>query len=699
MKFVSISYKNYRCFQDVKIDFKTTDKQNIALIIAPNGGGKTEMLFSFWWVLYGFDFKTLKEKKDAPFSLNLAKYNRLMRAPEGSEEECSVTLRFIEKNIGYIIKKVETFTKKGNSITSKVKTVLAYKDSKGNTSTPIIDQDAITRLLTKIIPVRILHGIIFDGERMKQLSTVDDDAKEAIQGIIKDITNEELFEKCKTELADLKRENTREEKKILASQKNTSLTNLIADIESAEEAIKFAKKELEAKEKEKTIINGKLKEINVELKKDETARELEIARDKLKEKLAYANKVFDNYVQSFADDLYEAYLLISENLFVNVDSSLKKIEIPDDLTTTAVRSILSKPKCICGHDIGDEEREKLVKLIDDLPPDNIASTILEMTRQAKNSAADVKRRLMGSFKKIQETKKEIENLKVDLNTISSQLTGEGYSKKAAELGDKRAHLEANLIDAERTIKRDNETIENNLKEIDALKKQKESTSKSSELLKYYNAKDTLIRKFESALEEIDKINEFNALTNINNKLHTAYMEISEDFERGRRIRIVQYDTKNKYRLVSYYTKNFEELLLSSADLKEALALQSKTSDEIREELILKICEPNSTGQSKINTLAFAKAILDYSNEERDEDSVEINKEYPFLIDSPFTELSGGNLEQSSFYIHTFSKQIILFVSKDSYEDVKKNVEKYVSSVTRIEKNESESYSYVVGEGK
>ncbi|MDE6407972.1 MAG: AAA family ATPase, partial [Anaeroplasmataceae bacterium] len=64
MKFLRIKYKNYRCFIDAELSFKTDEKKNIALIVAPNGGGKTEMLFSFWWVLYNFNFKDLKGKED-----------------------------------------------------------------------------------------------------------------------------------------------------------------------------------------------------------------------------------------------------------------------------------------------------------------------------------------------------------------------------------------------------------------------------------------------------------------------------------------------------------------------------------------------------------------------------------------------------------------------------------------------------------
>ena len=696
MKFLSIHYKNYRCFLDLKVSFNTKSDKNISIILAPNGGGKTEMLFSFWWVLYGFDFRTLKEKKDAPYSLNLAKYNNLLRKPEGYSENAEVILNFADGDKVYQLMRREIFTKKGNGIVTKLQQALRYKDAKGQTSPFIVDPDQIYRILTRIIPKRILHGIIFDGERMKQLSTVDDDAKEAIQGIIKDITNEELFERCRTELADIKRDNNKEEKKISAANlgKSSSLEAIISDIESAEQAIKFAQVDYEAKANAKGKIDTRLMEIAVELKKDETARELEIKRDKLRDKLAFANKQYDGLIQSFNDDLYDAYLLISNNLFDNVENSLQKKDIPEELTVPAVRNILKRDKCICGHDLGEKERALLEELIKSLPPDNVSSTLLEMTRQAKNGGIDVRRKLQRSYKSIEEIQKEIKGIKDELSTISSQLVGEGFSKKAKELENESLDLRAKLIDINRTLSNDQNVIDTKKREIESLKKQKDSFSKNNAALDYLNKKDTLIRKFEDALEEIDRVNGHNALMNINEKLEKAYREISEDYERGRRIYIVQFNQKSKYRLVSYYANNYSELLMADQELIDAFKLQGRTADEIKEELILKICEPNSTGQSKINTLAFAKAILDYSNEERGEDSVEITKDYPFLIDSPFTELSDGNLEQSSTFIYTFAKQIILFISNDSYVDVKDKLDKHVNSMVTIKKHPTLPYSFI-----
>ena len=126
----------------------------------------------------------------------------------------------------------------------------------------------------------------------------------------------------------------------------------------------------------------------------------------------------------------------------------------------------------------------------------------------------------------------------------------------------------------------------------------------------------------------------------------------------------------------------------------AFIMQGLSENEIKEKVILKVLESNSTGQSKINTLAFAKAILDYSNEERDEESTEITKIYPFMIDSPFTELSDGNLYKSAENIHLFSSQIILMISNDSLDGVKELLLPYVNNIKVLEKQDNESYSFV-----
>ncbi|MEI3526616.1 MAG: hypothetical protein V8R15_00685 [Bacilli bacterium] len=203
----------------------------------------------------------------------------------------------------------------------------------------------------------------------------------------------------------------------------------------------------------------------------------------------------------------------------------------------------------------------------------------------------------------------------------------------------------------------------------------------------------------NCIEVIEEIKEYNkklALANINSKIDSAYKLISEDYSRGKRLYIVQFDNENKYRLVSYYIKNYESKKVqfeSDGTIKYYKSI-NLTDEEIKEKIILNVLESNSTGQGKVNTLAFAKAILDYSNESRDSDSIEITKEYPFLIDSPFTELSGNNKLLPAQNIHTFTNQIILMISDDSLRDVRNELMPFVGNCVKLSKLKDLSCSVV-----
>ena len=203
MKILSIQYNNYRCFRDMRLSFDTSREKNIALIVAPNGGGKTEMLFSFWWVLYGFDFASLKGKESTPYSLNSGLYHELAISKVERSETCWVELKFDHEGVVYTIKRDEKFVKAKNGITSSQTVELSHVESNGEDSIPLTDPEAVDRRLSQIIPKKILSGIIFDGERMKQLSSEDDNSKNAVEGVIRHITNEELFELCKGQLSNI----------------------------------------------------------------------------------------------------------------------------------------------------------------------------------------------------------------------------------------------------------------------------------------------------------------------------------------------------------------------------------------------------------------------------------------------------------------------------------------------------------------
>ncbi len=68
MRFRKIKFNNYRCFLNGELEFAETGDKNINLILGNNGAGKTEVLFAFWWLLYGFNFRQLKNKEATPYT-------------------------------------------------------------------------------------------------------------------------------------------------------------------------------------------------------------------------------------------------------------------------------------------------------------------------------------------------------------------------------------------------------------------------------------------------------------------------------------------------------------------------------------------------------------------------------------------------------------------------------------------------------
>ncbi len=695
MKFIRIKYSNYRCFKDVEVFFNTDADKNISLVIAPNGGGKTEMLFSFWWVLYGFDFEDLKGKDATPYSLNSRLYLEVKNGIK-DKASCFVELEFESEGVLYTMKRSEVFSLHRNGAMKSEQFVEFYNvNPNGTSSTPIRDKDQVKTQLTRIIPVSILHGIIFDGERMKQLASRDENSKKAIEGIIRQITNEELFNLCIGELTELSKTIGRQKSQLAKNAKNTTLGQIEDEIAKLKEQLRTDEIKLQSNKDRLQAVKDELENVSRELRQHRESREFENRRTQLKKDLETRNRELLSAIEDFYKSLSEGYILICDKLFSDVKYSLEQYDIPVGLTVEAVRSILLRPTCICGHQIGPDEIDRMNKLIQTLPPDNINSTIHEMVRQAKLSQDKDKQILDKSYDRLDEIEDQIRDLKKEIALISTQIS-ENAPQLIKELENKYNKLIVEQADLEREIERLKNSNTENSNTIAQLEKSKASTTTMTEAYNLLERKDQFIQKCLRAFKEIDEYNKVLSLKSINEKIDTAYSSLSEDYSRGRRVCIGQFSADLKYRILSYYLSDYESAYATLEENGTLAALRTKgvSEDEIREYVISQAKTSSSTGQSKINTLAFAKAILDYSNEERDDDSTEISRDYPFLIDSPFTELANDNLEHSADTIHSFSGQIILLISEESYERTKVKILPHVKSKVRLTKQEGESYSFI-----
>lgn len=684
MKINYITYHNYRCFDDITICFETTETKNISLVLGVTGTGKTEMLFSFQWVLYGFDFSTLREKEETPYALSSTLYHKLESERNALSFDCWVEMSFTYKERQYFVKRTETFTRSGDKIKVTPKVEFSHKEFNGERTTPEKDMAIVEDRLSRIIPKSILEGITFDGERMKKLNIMNDQTKETIKNVVSLVTNESLLELCSEEINDIKRDVSKTRRRINKESGNDSADEIERQIEEAKDDIEDNRIKLAGVLKNQDKINNNLQEISDKLGQLQEAHDLEQRRKGLEKDREKANKNFDQCLDQFYKRLVDGYALVTDKLVRDVKKSIETVDVPSGLTVEAVQSILKRTHCICGHEMDENAIQTLKDMLSTLPPDNIGSTILYMANRFAGEKKRAKDLIKEAYTNLQNSEDELSRIKEDLSKISASLitsVSETVKELEIERDEKNQYLGK--------LNRDEKTYINEIERLNTFvkvkKRELELASGNQAQVLELNAKDRVLDLFTEAITKIRERNSELSLESINSYLSDAFSLLSDD--KDRRLYLCQYTKSEKYKFLTYVQKTFlekEEAWRKSGKIN-ALKQEGKNDKEIFESIVVTVGEGKSTGQSKINSLAFAKAILDYSNEDRSDENLSVSHDYPFLIDSPFTEISGQNLTNVGNYIHTFAHQIILMADNQSYGLVKQYVEPYVNTTTQLNK--------------
>lgn len=704
MIFKKISFHQYRCFMDGEISFVSSKnfKKNITLIEAPNGSGKTELLFAFWWVLYGedFDFKTMQNKEATPYALNSKIYREIQRGVRSEDLSCKVSLEFEHEDKAFLLERVEEYKKtpKRDSLNTSQTVSLSEVNEYGTTSLPNKDKEQIARRLDRIIPKKLLHGIIFDGERMQKISSTTDKAIEGIEGVISDVTSRDLISLSIEELKAVKRKYNSLIKGI-AKNKDAVLLGIQEEIEDLTNKIESESNEIKIIQDEDYTISNKIQEISEELLSYEKTKRIEEDYNLCKKEL----EVYEEQFEQKFDDLYgelsnKGALMFTNKLFEEVEEITTAVNIPAGLNVEAVESILDKEFCICGSKLQEDMISRLKELMHKLPPDNVNSLILETIRHKKNSIKETEGRLQSIWNDMKSSEDRIGELKNKLSALSTQISRSGINGemlikerenlavKKQRIKDRKNYLIENVDGNNKKLKKkEDERVQFNQKYIEVQKVQ---------------TRISFVDKSLAALEKIQEKYSERALRRINEKIKDSYISLSEEADYGREVYITQF-TNQKYKIVTYY-KDAVDAYIESSDwsiLKSYGFDGDNISSEIKKEVaILENAISNSTGQSKAVTIAFIKAILDYSMEEKEaKEEFEVQKNYPVVIDAPFGDLSGKNLSLPAKNLNSFSEQVILMLSTDSYRSVKDYIDDSIGVKYTIQKLQNKNYSTIIPE--
>ena len=673
MKFLSIKFSNYRCFQDGEIDFTIPKEaeggRNIILCSWENGGGKTNLMFAFRFALYGMteaEYAEIPGQEKLPWSLNQNIYNDLFNHGRvGETKSASVELSFEYQNHIYTIKRTQEFRRDEKKISSPIeKVILFIQDMNGDTFGPYQDPRDVRRRIERIIPEKTLYALLCDGERVRKLSSTGIETNQAIQAVIARMTEHDLLNLISEGLEKVRRKIQR---RIAISSLDDSdrlvpikCDNLQKNIEDASRACTVYTQRIDNYRRELDNISKDLEQIDVVKQLErERARE-EKSLDSLEKELGRAQKRLLTTLDR------QSYWSISGKLCDNVQKLMEDTTIRfPGLEAAIVEMVMKGNICICGRSIDAHVREYMSELRKRLPPFNVDAILSSIMHEygTENRREDYRRQISERIEAMNEVKTKINATMQHIAELRKQIEA-SFNPNAVDLERRREKLLSEIRESERKFA---------VKEVE-VNRMKNELAEQTFRLKEITKKTADGRALAARLEYVEgakrgifsikKLKEENALCVINKYLAEAFSKLRSESDSQRQIYITQFE--QQHRLIVYHEKQVEEVLKKYS---------GNITDLKREQIILLKSTGSSMGQLKMASLAFMKSILSYVHEVAEKDPHMVDAEYPVVMDAPFGDIKGENYDNAVKYMHTFAEQVIVLLAD---KDIPKGIEPFVA---------------------
>ena len=294
MKFTEININNFRQYYgNVNIDLETSTNKNIVLIGGRNGYGKTNLLLSIVWCLYGdkisqvddnFKREIQKEKNYQHFMNQSINW----KAQKENENIFSINLTISEielPNIKSISSTIDAIIIKREFNVSTTEEQLSIIDKKTNKELFEDDIDKINFINDYIIPLDAAKFVFFDAEKISEIANLSiKEEGSFLNDALGKILGLDVYESLIEDLKDYANNLTKE----------GASKNLQDQIIDKEQAIKIAKNDIEQFEEENA---EKSKEI------DELKKEIRTFQNLISQHSKHGNSTFDR--ESIVDKISE----------------------------------------------------------------------------------------------------------------------------------------------------------------------------------------------------------------------------------------------------------------------------------------------------------------------------------------------------------------------------------------------------------
>lgn len=645
MRIKSIEYENFRNFREHGIVKCSTDGK-VTIIYGRNGDGKTTLHQLFQWIIYG----QVKFNKTTSNHL----YNLAFEAEQeyGTVFEVMGRLDFEDNNEQYSLTRKIAY-KKGLDDSEKIGEEVSLQKMDDDYNWKRVDRPQET--IEKLLPSGLSEYFFFDGESMiADLRVKGRDSASKLRKALYSMFDLDVVELALSHIGrtDLKTTVLGKlylNKGTIASDSQISATK--TNIVNAQNIIADLNDKISARKDEKRKKKELAKSISEQIGSTKSKEEYENQRRILKSQRDGFLDNAKNDQSHFGDVVMEMFprLLISKavadakgklNLKVNSD------KLPAGINKRLITYLLklSTTTCICGNELCDKEKEHIKNYLSLLPPKSYSSMYQEFTRTAaqwgngydKEKIESIIKRILNNQELASECDNKIKELD-DAQKKSKDIEDLVVARQQAE--DRVDELDQEIIELESKTSKYNAYLKKQMKEYDDLTSGNEAGKIASQ-------------KIEIMQEVADHFSK---------KLEDASNDYSDKLQ-----------------------KNIQFLLDSMLTTKRTVSVSSEFAVRVTDSFN---DESKSEGQFAVVSFAYIGGILKMLKD----DKVLNTKEYPLVLDGPFSKLDPEQKQNVVDMLPEFAPQVIVF-SKDDLHDVFNNDS--IGRVWTIQSNEEKNIATI-----
>ena len=641
MKIKNIEYENFRNFKDHGMIKCSTDGK-VTIIYGKNGDGKTTLHQLFQWIIYG-QVKFNKTTTDHLY--NLAYENELDYG-----QVFNVWGRIDFEHSGSEFSLTRTYTyKKGVDDSEKIGEDLSLQKMDDDYNWKRVDKPEES--IEKMLPSGLAEYFFFDGESMiADLRVKGRDSASKLRKALYSMFDLDVIESAINHIGRTDLKTTVLGKLYLGKSSigsGSEVSAIKTNIETAQNLIAQKTEQIEKcdgeKEEKKKIIQTISEQIGSTKSKadyEKQRRDLKKQRDVFIENANSAQHQFGDEVMSMFPQLLISKAVNDAKNKLNLQAN--KSQLPSGINRRLISYLLklNTKTCICGRDLCDDEREHIRKFLDMMPPKSYSSMYQDFTKTAAR-------------------------------------WGNGYDKQSVEEIIKRVLINQNSAsECEKKIK-ELDDCEKNSKDIeDLVVGRQKAEDRVAELDRMINGLNSQIEKakpyLKKQMKDYDKLTEANELGRIATEKIEIMQEVLRYFSDKLDKESVEYSKKLQVNIQNL----LDNMLTSRRNVSVSQEFAVRVTDSYND-------ESKSEGQFAVVSFAYIGGILKML---KDDDNLQ-GKEYPLVLDGPFSKLDPDQRQNVVNMLPTFAPQVIVF-SKDDLHDVisKENIGRVWTIVSNDEKN-------------